>query len=383
MEKCPVCDTEFSEGQVETCTRCGWNLKAYPRNGFEQITSVNSPSEPLLQATDWARKMWVQLKPSDADLSTTKTLLGGDHLTNSDIQSELNTLTQNNQRLESNLQQANEKITELQSQLVELEELKQLRTEVEQSEQKYQENQNSLGEKQEEINQLKQQHGQLLSQLEQSVEQSAEERRRLESQIESMSKLFSPLVDLLKPTLVDLLTSALKEEMQKYILSEISSKSQQQLQPLSQEKQSQTLVDQDSEQDKSKSTPQIHLISEEKELVNSYNADPKIFSEKGVELVSETEESINQRRLGTSKTILEKNRRGNYWILTENRCEYMVPKGNVKINEHNHNTVEALFQCLDYQASISNDFKLVKPAKVSFLTGLEKWQVEERGILQF
>jgi myosin heavy subunit len=388
MEKCPVCDTEFSEGQVETCTRCGWNLKAYPRNGFEQITSVNSPSEPLLQATDWARKMWVQLKPSDADLSTTKTLLGGDHLTNSDIQSELNTLTQNNQRLESNLEQANEKITELQSQLVELEELKQLfSTKLEQSEQKYQENQNSLGEKQEEINQLKQRQEQLLSQL----EQSAEEGRRLESQIESMSKPFSPLVDLLRPALVDLLRpalvdllrSALKEEMQKYILSEISSQSQEQLQPLSREARSQTLVAQDSEQDKSKSTPQIHLISEEKELVNSYNADPKIFSEKGIELVSETEDSINQRRLGTSKAILEKNRRGNYVILRESGCEYMVPKDKLKINEHNYNTVEALFECIDYQAGSSSNFQLVKPAKVYFLTGSEKWQLEERGILQF
>jgi myosin heavy subunit len=384
MEKCPVCYTEYF-GQIETCTSCGWNLKAYSQGGVGRIPPFNSQSEQLQQATDWAREKWDQLKASQSDLSTTPTLLVGDNITNSDSQSELNTLTQKNQQLESNLEQANEKNTKLQSQLVELEELKQLPTKLEQSEQKYQqENQKQLQERQQKINELQDKNQQL-------SEQSAEERRRLESQIESMSKPFSPLVDLLRPALVDLLRpalvdllrSALKEEMQKYILSEISSKSQQQLQPLSQEKQSQTLVDQDSEQDKSKSTPQIHLISEEKELVNSYNADPKIFSEKGVELVSETEESINQRRLGTSKAILEKNRRGNYWILTENRCEYMVPKGNVKINEHNHNTVEALFQCLDYQASISNDFKLVKPAKVSFLTGLEKWQVEERGILQF
>jgi myosin heavy subunit len=390
MEKCPVCDTEFSEGQVETCTSCGWNLKAYPRNGFEQITSVLSPSDMLLQATDWARKMWVQLKSSDADLSTTKTLLGGDHLTNSDIQSELNTLTQNNQRLESNLEQANEKNTKLQSQLVELEELKQLRTKLEQSEQKYQDNQNSLGEKQEEINQLKQRHEQLLSQL----EQSAEERKRLESQIESMSKPFSPLVDLLRPALVDLLRpalvdllrSALKEEMPKYIVSEISSTSQEQLQPLSSDSivtDAKTAVeDEDGQQDQSKSTSPIHLISEEKDLVKRYNEDPKSFSD-NVEVVSETEESINQRRLGTSKAILEKNRRGNYWILRESGCEYMVPKDKLKINEHNYNTVEALFECLDYQAGSSSNFQLVKPAKVSFLTGSEKWQLEERGILQF
>lgn len=388
MEKCPVCYTEYF-GQIETCTSCGWNLKAYSQGGVGRIPPFNSQSEQLQQATDWAREKWDQLKASQSDLSTTPTLLVGDNSTNSEPEPELNEseLKAKNQELESSREEANEINNELKSQLLKKEEeLKELRTEVEQSEQKYQENQNSLGEKQEEINQLKQQHGQLLSQLEQSVEQSAEERRRLESQIESMSKLFSPLVDLLKPTLVDLLTSVLKEEMPKYIVSEISSTSQEQLQPLSSDSivtDAKTAVeDEDGQQDQSKSTSPIHLISEEKDLVKRYNEDPKSFSD-NVEVVSETEESINQRRLGTSKAILEKNRRGNYWILRESGCEYMVPKDKLKINEHNYNTVEALFECLDYQAGSSSNFQLVKPAKVSFLTGSEKWQLEERGILQF
>jgi hypothetical protein len=142
---------------------------------------------------------------------------------------------------------------------------------------------------------------------------------------------------------------------------------------------------QDNQQENSqfKPTPRIFSSSKEEELLKCYNEEPQIFSEKGVEVVSETEDSINQRRLGTSKAILEKNRRGNYWILTENGCHYLVPRVNFKINEYNSDGVQALFICCDYQASISRNFQLVKPAKVSIITGLEKWQLEVHGILQF
>lgn len=30
MSKCPVCQTDYMEGQVECCPSCGWDLTPYP-----------------------------------------------------------------------------------------------------------------------------------------------------------------------------------------------------------------------------------------------------------------------------------------------------------------------------------------------------------------
>jgi hypothetical protein len=243
-----------------------------------------------------------------------------------------------------------------------------------------------------------------------------EQNEQLHSQIEPMSKLRSGLFYLLKPLL--------EAESEKEAQPKISSKGQEHLQQPNQEEQSPTqrdserLVNRQSQEfnalvqkpealennfknlqkDNSSnnrtiaSSPVIiassnseeNLLPEETKLVNLYNENPKIFSDNyKVEVVSETEESINQRHLIISQPIIEKHRHGNYWILKPSGCEYLVPKENFKINEHSYNAVEALFECLDYQASGSLEFKLVKPAKVSSITGSEKWQLEERGIIQF
>lgn len=119
--------------------------------------------------------------------------------------------------------------------------------------------------------------------------------------------------------------------------------------------------------------------------VETYNKNPDSFLKEVTE-VSETEESIEARRLGTSQTaIFEKARRGkgNYGILIREGFNYLVPKANIKINEYNYETVETLFECQGYQSGYSNDFKLVKPAIVSPISSGEKWKLIELGVLQF
>ena len=60
----------------------------------------------------------------------------------------------------------------------------------------------------------------------------------------------------------------------------------------------------------------------------------------------------------------------------------MVPKNNIKISEHNLNTVVNLFECQGYRRGYSG-FQLIKPAIVSSMSKGETWQLVERGVLQF
>jgi uncharacterized protein YukE len=115
-------------------------------------------------------------------------------------------------------------------------------------------------------------------------------------------------------------------------------------------------------------------------LVTTYNNNPDSLPR--VIEVNITKESLENQRLGSNQyAILEHNSGGNYWILKENNYDYLVPKKNVRLNQFNLITLEALFECQNYQAS-SKQFNLIKPAKLTSIYG-DKWQLEEMGILQF
>lgn len=388
MLKCPVCETEYNQELVDTCNTCGWDLKniSVAANKIHTWSSENTDpqlKEAFQRATACARKIWNK-KSSELEEETVN-------------QVQLQELTENCKHFQSELQQSNQECENLKSQLEKVnKELEELHSKLNQDQTKYaEETKKWLAQKEQEFKQKQEEHNQILSQrreeLKSKLDNYQNENKRLRSKINSMLTQQLCLVELLKEEIE-------KEEIEEEVPPQISSENK--IEELANNSNIQEnnlhgsstsvtgtitpVVPQDSKPDHLISTELIHPSSKEEELVNSYNADPKIFADKNnVELVSETEESINQRRLGTSKAILEKDRRGNYWILTDSGYEYLVPKGNFKINEPNSSTVQALFQCRDYQASSSSDFKLVKPAKVSFLTGLEKWQLDEHGILQF
>ncbi|MDJ0581742.1 hypothetical protein [Crocosphaera sp.] len=100
--------------------------------------------------------------------------------------------------------------------------------------------------------------------------------------------------------------------------------------------------------------------------------------------VSETKLSQENRRLGKSQdVILEKNRRGNYLVYKEGSYEYLVPSENLRINEFNYKTFEVLFEINNFNASNYANFKILQPAVVNSLSGDQKWQLKQRGVLQF
>ena len=118
------------------------------------------------------------------------------------------------------------------------------------------------------------------------------------------------------------------------------------------------------------------------EFMLIYKEDPRSLLENAIE-VSEADRSMVQPRISsTQAVILQKVRRGNYWILNEADIDYMVPRHNIKINEYNSKTIANLFECQGYQSEYSG-FQLIKPAKVSAISKGETWQLVERGILQF
>jgi hypothetical protein len=120
------------------------------------------------------------------------------------------------------------------------------------------------------------------------------------------------------------------------------------------------------------------------ELITIYNQNRNSLSKHSTE-VSETEESINQRRLGIYQTaILEKvsKGKGSYWIINKQGIDYLVPKGNIKINEYNYKTVESLFNCQGYQPGVSGNFILVKPAQVTSISQ-QTWEIVDYGVLKF
>ncbi|MEG4505658.1 hypothetical protein QUA81_20085 [Microcoleus sp. F6_B4] len=437
MLNCPVCNAQYTEEKVDTCSTCGWYLKDESVKTVSlSVVTWGKQLEALKKAEVWARHIWEKNKQlfdesklqgkqtlEESFLTKTKLEEESEHqLQLQGFEREREQLKTDLEQSNASLKQSNTKCEELQSQLQQLtQERDELLLNFNQSHQKYEEkNKNVSEEKQQEFERkLKEQDSHLkekIEQLESDLQKYKEQYEQVHSQIEQMSKLCSALCDLLKPLL--------EPEREKEAQPKISSKGQEHFQQPNQEEQSPTPMDserlvnqQPQEINALLQKPEVlennfnnwqeynsssnrtiaslpviiaspnseeNLLPEERKLVNLYNENPKIFSDNyKVEVVSETEESINQRHRVISQPIIEKHRHGNYWILMPSGCKYLVPKENFKINEHSYNAVEALFECLDYQASGSSEFKLVKPAKVSSITGSEKWQLEERGIIQF
>ncbi|MDE5122703.1 MAG: hypothetical protein O4965_22685, partial [Trichodesmium sp. St19_bin1] len=125
-------------------------------------------------------------------------------------------------------------------------------------------------------------------------------------------------------------------------------------------------------------------LSEEEQLLKDYKDEKKrvILSQNAI-TVSAAIESIDNSRLGVGKPVLEKQRRGSYWILKQGSSQYLVPSDTIKINEYSIDTLKNLFECQGANSEgYKGKFELLKPAKVSSI-GEEKWQLSEPGKLEF
>ena len=119
------------------------------------------------------------------------------------------------------------------------------------------------------------------------------------------------------------------------------------------------------------------------QFLRDYNHDKNLLLGKAIATVSETAESISNRRDARDIPVqLEvKASRGSYWIINEEGINYLVPTIDIKFNEFNLDTLQALFE-YDNSCNNSYEFQLIKPAKVSQISS-KTWQIEKKGKLDF
>ncbi|MDZ8024845.1 MAG: hypothetical protein RMX97_09205 [Nostoc sp. DedQUE11] len=126
----------------------------------------------------------------------------------------------------------------------------------------------------------------------------------------------------------------------------------------------------------------IYLNQQEADILIIYNRDPSSLSSKVIEVIV-TEESIDELRLGSGqKIIFETKKAGAYWILKQKNIHYLVPKKHLTFHHHQYKTAEALFQFQGYKPFLRQKFWVIKAARVTCIYG-DKWQLEEKGILEF
>ncbi|MBD2360299.1 hypothetical protein H6G36_03635 [Anabaena minutissima FACHB-250] len=123
------------------------------------------------------------------------------------------------------------------------------------------------------------------------------------------------------------------------------------------------------------------LALSEDEILEIYNNNSDALLNSAVK-VSVTQASLlNKDVIFFEKT---KSNIASYWVIaTEDDNYWLLPKGNLRINAYNYETVNRLFECDNYKFDIDCEFILVKLAKVSLNQNREQWQLLEPGRLQF
>lgn len=105
ITQCPVCQTEYMEGQVNFCFTCGWDLTPYPLTFAGQVPEAFLEKEQAKIA--WAREMWAK---SHSQLSAGQLKLERLNEERSQLQEQLS-------KSQLQLKDANQETSKIQSQL--------------------------------------------------------------------------------------------------------------------------------------------------------------------------------------------------------------------------------------------------------------------------
>lgn len=70
MYQCPLCQTEYTEGKIDHCSVCGWDLTPYPLTFAGQIPEAFLEKERAKLA--WARKIWAKSQSQREQLNQQK-----------------------------------------------------------------------------------------------------------------------------------------------------------------------------------------------------------------------------------------------------------------------------------------------------------------------
>ncbi|PSB04280.1 hypothetical protein [Merismopedia glauca] len=400
MAKCPVCNTEYTQGQDELCPKC--------RLPFELYSLLYERDKILAERwITWARGLFHSKLNNFGILTPSYP-----QTTSPEIQPEfLATITQ-----------AVNRQKEIDRRVRHLEEL-----EKERENKQYQidlERSRMISDVKTEVNrQIDKERANLhfqISQLEEQLRKEKQERSHFQSHISNLAAEFTPRLSNLEtqldqdrkershfPSQISQLQQNVSQTFSNYetwcqntnqSINSLTTKVGEiqtnvaQLQEYSRNNQRLNSVTQiNAPTPTSRSTTPIEssqvnvsqaLSLDESNLVSKYNNNPNIFTNK-IE-VSETKESNDNRRGGSNQSpILETSRRANYWIISESGFYYLVPSPNLKLNEFNYKTVEAFFKCHNYGENSSRNVRLFKPAQVSALPGGEKWELIQPGVIQF
>ncbi|MCG9891668.1 MAG: hypothetical protein MH252_11395 [Thermosynechococcaceae cyanobacterium MS004] len=118
-------------------------------------------------------------------------------------------------------------------------------------------------------------------------------------------------------------------------------------------------------------------------IVKNYNISPQLLETYVVERVSESEESVKNRRENSAASVFLKSVNNyNYWIFAgEDRNYWVTPKSDLKITPMGFDTFQALFECPEYQPG--SKIQIVKPAKVAQNSASGGWDLLEKGQVLF
>jgi hypothetical protein len=132
-----------------------------------------------------------------------------------------------------------------------------------------------------------------------------------------------------------------------------------------------------------KTDSKINLTDEEREIVKRYTSELDLTNLFNISSVSPTKDSINQRRGGTNTINFEVDtRNGNYWVITGENSQYLVPKYNLRITTHILNSLVDFFQSdNEIKTEEIDSFILKKPGIVD--QQASQWQLIAPGSLEF
>jgi hypothetical protein len=118
-------------------------------------------------------------------------------------------------------------------------------------------------------------------------------------------------------------------------------------------------------------------------IIQNYNLSPQALESYVIERVSESEESVASRRGNSNAAVFLKAANNySYWVFTgEDRNYWLTPKRDLKITPMGFDTLQALFECPEYQQG--SRIQIIKPAKVAQNSFSGGWDLVEKGQVQF
>jgi hypothetical protein len=397
MAKCPVCNTEYIQGQDELCPKCRLPFNVY-------FMLYAPPSDGILaeKLVSWGRSLLqMQLNEPTAQSQLSKSQQAPQSENQAEIQAKITKTREEQQNIIRRLSKLEESDRERKDSQVQIEQQRsqmisgaetRLKQQIEREKLHLLSHISQLEEQLKKEKHERSHSNASLSDLQNQLRQLKEERSHFQSQIsnlqtqlqQNVSQTYSKYERWCQDTnqSVDSLGTKLAQFETEVARLKAYSQNNQRLNNVTQI----NLPTSPSRSTTPTESSQVNVSQplgwDESNLVTKYNNDPNIFTNK-IE-VSETKESNDNRRSGSNQSpILETSRRGNYWIINESGFDYLVPSPNLKLNEFNSKTVEAFFKCHNYGGNSSRNVRLYKPAQVSALPGQEKWELIQPGVIQF